>query len=113
MNKLLLVIDVQRGFINENTKEVLTKIEEIVHKKKFEHIAFTRFINDIDSNWYKKLAYKGCMSKEEQEIVIDTHNFKIFDKKIYSALNSEIRVFIKENNINQIYLCGFDTDACV
>ena len=53
------------------------------------------------------------MSKEEQEIVIDTHNFKIFDKKIYSALNSEIRVFIKENNINQIYLCGFDTDACV
>ena len=113
MNKLLLVIDVQKGFINENTKDVLPKIEEMVEKKEFEYIAFTRFINNVDSNWYKKLAYKGCMNKEEQDIVIDTHDYKIFNKRIYSALNDELREFIKENDIKQIYLCGFDTDACV
>lgn len=81
MNKLLLVIDVQNDFINENTEAVLPKIKELVEKKEFEHIAFTRFINDVDSNWYKKLNYKGCMSKEQQAIAIDTQDYKIFDKK--------------------------------
>ena len=113
MSKLLLVIDVQNSFINDNTKEVLPKIEEIVKKKEFEHIAFTRFINDVESCWYKKLGYTGCISEEEQKIVISTYNYRIFEKKIYSALNRELREFVKENNINQIYLSGFDTDACI
>lgn len=113
MNKLLLIIDVQNGFLNKNTKIILPKIESLVKSKDFEYIAFTRFINEINSNWYKKLNYIGCLSKEEQEIPIDTQNYKIFDKKIYSALNDELKNYIKINNIDEIYLCGFDTDACI
>lgn len=113
MSKLLLVIDVQNNFINENTSKVLDNIKNLVNSKMYDIVAFTRFINDEDSIWYKKLSYKGCMTKEQQEIVIDTKNYKIFDKKIYTALNEELKKFITENNIKEIYLCGFDTDACV
>ena len=35
------------------------------------------------------------------------------DKTIYSAVNKELENYIKDNKIEQIYLCGFDTDACV
>ena len=76
MKKLLLVIDVQNDFINGNTEEVLPKIKELVNSDKYDLIAFTRFINDENSIWYKKLHYKGCMTKEGQEIVIDTKKHK-------------------------------------
>ena len=113
MKKLLLVIDVQKDFINEHTEKILPKIKELVNSDKYDLIAFTRFINDENSIWYKKLNYTGCMTKEGQEIVIDTKNHKIFDKKIYTAVNDELKTYIQENDISEIYLCGFDTDACV
>lgn len=113
MSKLLLVIDVQKDFINEQTLKTLNKIKRLIDSKKYDIVAFTRFINDEDSIWYKKLNYKGCMTKEQQEIAIDTKNYRVFDKRIYTAVNKEFKQFIKENNIGEIYLCGFDTDACV
>ena len=113
MKKLLLVIDVQKDFINEHTKGTLNRIQDLVVSGKYELIAFTRFINDESSAWFNKLNYKGCMKKEQQEIAIDTKNCKVFDKRIYTAVNDELRKYIKENNIDEIYLCGFDTDACI
>lgn len=49
MSRLLLVIDVQKDFINENTSKTLSKIKMLVDSKKYDIIAFTRFINDEDS----------------------------------------------------------------
>ena len=113
MNILLLVIDVQNDFINEHTKNILTEIKELVDSNKYDLTAFTRFINDENSIWYKKLNYKGCMTKEGQAIAINTKNNKVFDKNIYTAVNDELKKYIQKNNISKIYLCGFDTDACV
>ena len=113
MNKLLLVIDVQADFINENTKSIVNRIIELIDSKKYNNIAFTRFINDKNSIWYKKLNYRGCITAEGQKVVLDTKDYKIFDKKIYSAVNKEFEQYIKDNAINEIYLCGFDTDACI
>ena len=113
MNKLLLVIDLQNDFVNDNTKYIVDKIDKLINSNNYENIVFTRFINNEDSIWYKTLKYKGCMTKEGQNIAIDTRDYKIIDKKIYSALSSELKEYIKQNNIDEIYLCGLDTDACV
>ena len=86
MSKLLLAIDVQKDFINEQTLKTLNKIKRLIDSKKYDIVAFTRFINDEDSIWYKKLKYKGCMTKEQQEIAIDTQNYRVFDKRIYTAM---------------------------
>jgi len=107
------VIDVQNGFINENTKDTVLKINNLVNQNRYKHIIFTRYINDENSIFYKKLGYKGCINKEEQRIPIDTKNHTIIDKEIYSAFSRELENYIKENNITEIHLCGFDTDACV
>ena len=82
---MLLIIDLQKNFINEYTKEVPPKIEKLFSKKLFEYVAFTKFINDTNSQFYKILNYEGCMTDEDREIVIDTKNYPIFDKRIYSA----------------------------
>lgn len=57
--KLLLIIDVQNNFINHNTKNIPLKIEKLIKKNKFDYIAYTKFINDINSRFYKVLNYKG------------------------------------------------------
>jgi len=113
MRKLLLIIDVQNDFINDNTKDYVAKIEKLINSNKFDDIVFTKFINNENSKWYKELNYKGCIDQQGQDIVIDTREHKVFEKTGYSSLNDELRKYIKEKDIKQIYLCGFDTDACV
>lgn len=113
MKTLLLVIDVQKDFVNDKNLVVLKKISELVDSNKYDDVVFTRFLNSKESAWYKKLDYKGCMSEEGRKIAINTKKYKIMDKTIYSAVNKELENYIKDNKIEQIYLCGFDTDACV
>ena len=113
MKKLLLVIDAQKDFINDNNVDVLNKIGELINSNKYDDVVFTRFINNKESIWYKKLDYKGCITESGRKIVINTKDYKIIDKAIYSAVNDELENYIRNNNIEQIYLCGFETDACV
>lgn len=113
MKKLLLVIDVQKEFINEYTGGVLNRIKKLINSKEYDIVAFTRFINDEKSVFYKKLKYRGCMNLEQQEIAIETGKWRVFNKRTYTVVNEEFKNYIKDNKIDEIYICGFDTDACV
>ena len=113
MSKLLLVIDLQNDFINNNTKCVLDKIEKLIDSNNYENIVFTRFINNEDSIYYKKLNSRLFLTEQGRSIAIDTRNYKVIDKIVYSAMNEELEKYINKNNIDEIYLCGLDTDACV
>ena len=50
---------------------------------------------------------------EDGKIVIDTHGFSVIDKTQYSAYTPALLNYIKDKQIDQIYLCGLDTDCCV
>lgn len=110
---LLLVIDVQRNFINKNTRDIPKRIEKLINENNFKYIVFTKFINDENSNFYKVLNYRGCIRNEDREIVVDTKDNRVLEKRTYTALTSELMTYLKENKIKDIYLCGIDTDACV
>lgn len=112
MSSLLLVIDLQKGFVNEKTEYLVEKINHLIQRNLYDQIAFTRFINTPQSVLAKKRNYFGCMG-EDNELVIDAMNCKVFEKDIYSAYNDELKKYIETNQIDQIYLCGLDTDACV
>ena len=110
---LLLVIDLQNEFINENTKSSKEEIKKLIDSGKYDIILFTRFINDEYNPTFKKLNYKGCIDNLSKEICIDTKNNKVFDKATYSAYNQELVDYISNNNIKNIYLCGIDIECCV
>ena len=40
---LLIVIDLQEAFINENTKEAISKIEKLIETNSYDNIIFTKF----------------------------------------------------------------------
>ena len=110
---LLLVIDLQNGFINENTILSKETIKELIDSNKYDKVLFTRFINDENNPTYKKLNYKGCIDEDSKKICINTKDNKIIDKRTYSAYNQELIDYISNNNIKNIYLCGIDIDCCV
>lgn len=61
----------------------------------------------------KKLKYRGCVKLEQQKIVIGTGKWRVFNKRTYTVVNEEFKNYIKDNKIDEIYICGFDKDACV
>ena len=105
MNSLLLVIDLQFAFINENTSFLPQKIQELINSNKYNKVVFTRFVNSKNSIYTDKLNYYACIG-EDKEIVLDVKNKKILDKKVYSAVNKELEEYIANNNIDNIYVCG-------
>lgn len=114
MNSLLLVIDLQNQFINKHTKLLPKKIEELINSKKYNFVAFTKFLNSTESIFYKSLNWEGCITTESRELAICSGGGEpIFEKTIYSALNQELKNFIAKNKISKIYLCGIDTECCV
>ena len=113
MKSLLLVIDLQKSFINENTKYLIDRINNLVNSSMYDYVIFTKFINKINSIGVKKLNYMGCLSDEDREIVLDTKDKMIFEKDVYTAYSKKLVDYIKSNNIDVIYLCGIDTECCV
>lgn len=59
MKSLLLVIDLQKSFINENTKYLIDRINNLVNSSMYDYVIFTKFINKINSIWVKSLIIWG------------------------------------------------------
>jgi len=49
MKSMLLVIDLQKSFINENTLYLVKRVDKLVNSSKYDLIVFTKFINNEDS----------------------------------------------------------------
>ena len=110
---LLLVIDFQNEFINENTDKSITDIKNLVNSNKYDNVLFTKFINSKDNPTYKKLGWDGCISESSQSICMDTNSYNIIEKYTYTAYNDELKRYININNIKDIYICGIDAECCV
>ena len=112
MNSLLLVIDVQKAFINKSTMNVVPKIEKLVSSKKYDKVIYTQFINNEGSKYTNKLNYYGCIN-DDKELVINPKNNLVIKKNVYTAFNEELKNYIDKNKISKIYLCGIDTECCI
>lgn len=110
---LLLVIDLQKEFINEFTKKSISEISNLINSKKFNKILFTKFVNNKGNPTFKKLNWEGCMDEESSKICLDVKDNYVMNKETYTAYNEELIGYIKNNDIKNIYLCGIDIDCCV
>ncbi|MEH1791981.1 isochorismatase family cysteine hydrolase [Nostoc sp.] len=115
MNFCLFIIDIQNGFITENTSHVPQRVKSLLEQNIFEHVIFTKFINTTNSPYVKYLNWHDLMSPAEQKIVDQLEVFAqvVFDKTIYTACNEETLNFLNKNDIQKVFICGLDTDSCV
>lgn len=112
---MLLIVDVQNGFLSENTNYIVPKISQLLLSKKFNKIAFTQYFNADSSPYEKYLNWFKLKTNEEQAIARDLMPYAhlVFRKNIYTAINPEVENFLKNNNIDAVYIAGIDTDCCV
>lgn len=115
MKTALIVTDMQKGFINQLTSFLPNKIKDLINKKLFDYVIFTKFINYADSPYEKLIGYKGMKNNEETEIVDELKDEAniIFEKRTYSPFTAELEAFLKEKNIEKLFFVGVDTNACV
>jgi len=118
MKNALLIIDVQKFFINEFTKDIPKKIANFIKKHKFDFVLFFKFINSKDSNFVKLLNWQRMLSSPEIDYVPELKKFitknNVFIKSTFSAFKlKKFLEFLKGNQIVKLYICGTDTNACV
>ena len=114
--KAIIVIDLQNCFINRKNRHLVNKIKKHVHKKQYDFIIFSKFVNSEKSNFFRKLGWKKCMKPPETDIVKELREIPchIFERPCYSVFKSnDLTRFIREKGIKKIYLCGLDIDACL
>jgi nicotinamidase-related amidase len=118
MKKALIVIDVQNGFINKKTSLLPQKIADLIAKRKFDGIVFTKFVNKKGSNYFKILNWRNMQRSPDTDIhpalASLVKKYGVFQKMTYSVFgNKSLQPFLKRKKITRVYLCGIDIDACV
>lgn len=114
---MLVVIDMQNGFMNELTRGLdarqLTFMGEVPQNV---IVAGTRYVNHEHTPCYIFEGWKDCMDGSSDAELLESISpvlTKVFSKDKYSCWNEEFRQFVSENEIEKIYFFGVNTDCCV
>lgn len=110
---LLIIIDLQAAFINENTKEAPAEIQKLMTTHHFDKIMFTKFVNSLTNPVYTNIKWDKCLTEESKKVLLNTRDCPVLSKKTYSVFTSELKDYLASNNIRKIYLCGIDIECCV
>jgi Amidases related to nicotinamidase len=115
MTSCLLLIDVQEGFITEETKHVIPRIEELLKNERFDHVAATRFINSENSPYRNILNWNKLVDSPETDLhpAVCKAADAIFEKDVYTAVSGELLKYLSKNSIDELFIAGIDTDCCV
>lgn len=118
MKQALLIIDVQNYFINKNTQHLPSNIKRFISENHFPVIVFSQFINSPDSQFVKQLNFTGCMRPPYSDIVDELKPWvkknNVFTKNTFSIFsNPDFEKFLKKNKIEELVICGLDTDYCI
>lgn len=114
-NNVLLVVDVQNGFINRETAHIPQKIRNLLDEGRFKNVIFTKFINQRGSFYETEIGWHECYTSPDTDIVPDLVEFaeNIIVKHGYTSFTQEFRIILNEIDAKTIYIVGIETDACV
>jgi nicotinamidase-related amidase len=90
---VLIVVDMQNGFIRPSTEQVVPKVQGLVESWAGlgGEVVFTRFINTPDSQYERLIGWKRLQSAPETDLVSTLAPLAktVIDKNFYSVFTSE------------------------
>lgn len=125
---ILLVCDLQQGFINEHTQHLPKLIEDfgLSYHDHYELIFAELFTNDIGSPFWKFLNYEGMATGDDRRLAPELDRrigpWEVSKGARYdgsSALLGLLKKLAEENRVSsetkelEVDVCGVDTEACV
>ena len=117
MPEPLLVVDVQRCFINDYTRHIPAKVAKLAASNAYGPLIFTRFVNTPDSPFRRLLDWHECESEPGtllvDEIAGAAERGMVFVKLGHVGVSDELRDYLRGLAIQHITIVGIDTDMCV
>ncbi|WP_248961887.1 isochorismatase family cysteine hydrolase [Sphaerisporangium perillae] len=117
---VLAVVDVQNGFVREESAHVVPIIADLVKRRQTAggEVVFTRYQDHEGSIFQRLFAWSKLMGSPEVDIVPELQPYlskatAVIDKTIYSLFNDEGRALISQHGWTDIYVCGIATESCV
>jgi nicotinamidase-related amidase len=117
MAEPLLVVDVQRGFINEFTQHIPGRVRRLIETREFQPVLYTRFINSDGSPYQTLLNWHACAAPPETDLVEElaplANASDVFAKYGLTGVPDELAERIRAAKLAQMNVVGIDTDMCV
>lgn len=120
INPVLVVVDVQNGFVTEHSQHVVPVIEQLVREwlDRGRDVVFTRYLNYDDSPFEKIMGWSMLKESPEIDIVdelqeISSKATAVVDKTVYTLFNDEGAALARERQWTDMFVCGIDTEVCV
>ncbi len=114
---MLLVVDVQNGFVNDQTRHVIEAVNRLIgaFSGRGEPVAFTRFVNTPGSGYERWIGWTRFMRGPENDLydAVDASAGPVFIKHGYTAFTPEFESHVSEQRVERLVLCGIATDGCV
>lgn len=116
-NIVLIVIDVQKGFLTEYSRHIIPKVLNLMRTAKNAEIPIvaTRFVNHPESPYVRLMGWQKFMQPPATDLIAEVHELSnyVIDKSVYSSLTNEFLDLIKQNCWDIFLLCGIATEGCV
>ena len=112
-NSCLLIIDVQKGFINRHTAHIPDLVEKEQHK--YKHIYISQFFNPEGSFFREILGWNG-MNKNSQdfELAFKPNERSIIIRKCqYGFISPTFLNELEKKRIKTVDISGMDTNSCI
>lgn len=117
MPEPLLVVDVQRCFINTFTQHIPRRIRRLLDMGDYSPVLWTRFVNTPGSPYHTLLRWDDCSDGPGTELVDELAGTArpedVYVKEGLTGVPDELARRLKQERFEQVSLVGIDTDMCV
>lgn len=117
---MLVVVDMQNGFVREKSAHVVPVIADITRRWQDAggDTVFTRYLNFPGSVFERLIHWTKLRESPEIDIVpeltdLAARSTAIVDKTIYSLFSEEGARLVRERGWTDLYICGIATESCV
>ncbi len=119
-SSVLVVIDMQKGFIHPNSAHVVPTVVDLVRRWQDAGGAtvFTRFINSPGSLYERLFQWSQLMTAPQTDLVDDLVPYAeraaaVVDKPGYTLFTKEGSRIVAEGGWQDMIVCGLTTESCV
>jgi nicotinamidase-related amidase len=113
----LLVVDVQRCFLNGFTRHIPARIARLVARDAPTPVLFTRFLNVADGPCRRFLDWHDCADAPGTDLAPEVAGLarpdRVFAKPGYAGVPDALAARLVEHRIERVWIVGIDTDMCV
>lgn len=117
MTKILLVVDVQQGFLNEYTRHIPARVARLIAQNEHNPVYFTRFVNVEGGPFRRLLDWHDSTEPPSTELAPEIEPLAtesaIFSKPGVAGLPDTLAEVLIARQATEVRLVGIDTDMCV